>query len=94
MQDASIWYAPGKAANAGGVAVSGLEMQQNASFTQWTSEVVDAKLKEIMATCFKQCYDSGKQFVKGDNVPSLVDGANIAGFTKVANAMSAQGDVW
>jgi len=94
MQDASIWYAPGKAANAGGVAVSGLEMQQNASFTQWSEEVVDGKLKDIMATCFKQCYESGKEFTKGDNVPSLVDGANIAGFTKVANAMSAQGDVW
>jgi len=92
--DSSLYYAPGKASNAGGVAVSGLEMQQNATFTQWSAEEVDAKLKDIMANCFKQCYETSKSFTKGDNIPSLVDGANIAGFLRVADAMHAQGDWW
>ena len=69
-------------------------MQQNATFTQWSSEEVDAKLKDIMANCFKQCYETSKEFTKDDKIPSLVDGANIAGFLRVADAMKAQGDWW
>lgn len=69
-------------------------MQQNATFTQWSAEEVDAKLKDIMANCFKQCYETSKTFTTGDNIPSLVDGANIAGFLRVADAMQAQGDWW
>jgi glutamate dehydrogenase (NADP+) len=76
------------------VAVSGLEMQQNASFGKWTAEVVDAKLKEIMADCFKQCYETAVEFVPEGQAPSLVDGANCAGFLKVANAMKDQGEFW
>lgn len=89
-----IYYAPGKAANAGGVAVSGLEMQQNAYFNKWTAEVVDAKLKQIMADTFKQCFETALEFTEEGQAPSLVDGANLAGFLKVANAMKEQGDVW
>ncbi|WWC96967.1 hypothetical protein V866_003844 [Kwoniella sp. B9012] len=89
-----VFYAPGKAANAGGVAVSGLEMAQNSQRLKWTSEEVDSKLKEIMQTCYKTCWDTGKEFSEGSALPSLVAGANIAGFIKVANAMRDQGDWW
>ena len=92
----SIWYAPGKAANAGGVAVSGLEMAQNSMRMSWTSEEVDAKLKGIMENCFKNCLETAKEYVtpaEGE-FPSLVAGANIAGFRKVAAAMQNQGDWW
>jgi glutamate dehydrogenase (NADP+) len=89
------WYAPGKAANAGGVAVSGLEMAQNSARQQWTTEVLDQKLKEIMANCYKSCYEVGKEYSEnGQTLPSLQAGANIAGFLKVADAMRAQGDWW
>lgn len=88
------FYAPGKAANCGGVAVSGLEMAQNSQRYSWSSEEVDAKLKEIMITCYKTCWDTGKQYTDGSAIPSLVSGANIAGFLKVANAMRDQGDWW
>ncbi|CEH17540.1 nadp-specific glutamate dehydrogenase [Ceraceosorus bombacis] len=89
------WYGPGKAANSGGVAVSGLEMQQNKGLTQWTPEVVDAKLKDIMKSAFQQCYDAGAEFpLSGskEEIPSLLVGANIAGFRRVANAMKDHGD--
>jgi glutamate dehydrogenase (NADP+) len=89
-----IWYAPGKAANCGGVAVSGLEMAQNSQRLQWTSEEVDDKLKNIMRNCYQTCYNTGKEYGREGCQPSLVMGANIAGFIKVADAMKAQGDWW
>lgn len=92
----AIWYAPGKAANAGGVAVSGLEMAQNSQRMSWTSEEVDNKLKQIMEACFKNGLETAKEYVepKEGEFPSLVAGSNIAGFSKVAAAMKAQGDWW
>jgi len=92
----AIWYAPGKAANAGGVAVSGLEMAQNSQRISWTSEEVDDKLKGIMEACFKNGLETAKKYVATSEgeFPSLVAGSNIAGFTKVAEAMKAQGDWW
>jgi glutamate dehydrogenase (NADP+) len=92
----SIWYAPGKAANAGGVAVSGLEMAQNSARVKWTSEEVDNKLKAIMKSCFENGLETAKSYVaptEGE-YPSLVAGSNIAGFVKVAEAMKDQGDWW
>lgn len=92
----AIWYAPGKAANAGGVAVSGLEMAQNSARLKWTSEEVDEKLKGIMKQCYENCLATAKEYVtpaEGE-FPSLVAGANIAGFKKVAAAMQDQGDWW
>lgn len=85
-----ILYAPGKAANAGGVAVSALEMCQNSVRLQWTTEEVDKKLKEIMSNILKNISMTAKEYGEEDN---LVKGANIAGFLKVANAMMAQGVV-
>ncbi len=80
--------APSKAVNAGGVAVSGLEMSQNSMRYSWTAEEVDAKLYQIMANIYKNSYDAAKKYgMEGD----LVAGANIAGFEKVAQAMIAQG---
>lgn len=92
----AIWYAPGKAANAGGVAVSGLEMAQNSQRISWTSEEVDNKLKQIMENCFNNGLETAKKYIepKEGEFPSLVAGSNIAGFTKVAEAMKAQGDWW
>lgn len=92
----AIWYAPGKAANAGGVAVSGLEMAQNSQRISWTSEEVDSKLKSIMEEAFKNGLETAKKFVapKEGEFPSLVAGSNIAGFVKVAAAMHDQGDWW
>ncbi|KAK7202497.1 Glutamate/Leucine/Phenylalanine/Valine dehydrogenase-domain-containing protein [Myxozyma melibiosi] len=89
-----IWYAPGKAANCGGVAVSGLEMAQNSARVSWTREEVDQKLKAIMVNCFENCVNTAIEFSseKTDGLPSLVKGANIAGFVKVAEAMKDQGD--
>ncbi|KAF2461651.1 Glutamate/Leucine/Phenylalanine/Valine dehydrogenase-domain-containing protein [Lineolata rhizophorae] len=92
----AIWYAPGKAANAGGVAVSGLEMAQNSSRLKWSAEEVDEKLKGIMKSCFENCLETAKEYVtpaEGE-FPSLVAGANVAGFRKVAAAMKDQGDWW
>lgn len=92
----AIWYGPGKAANAGGVAVSGLEMAQNSQRLNWTSEEVDEKLKGIMKDAFENCLNTAKEYVapaEGE-FPSLVAGANIAGFSKVAAAMKDQGDWW
>ncbi|KAF2204760.1 glutamate dehydrogenase [Delitschia confertaspora ATCC 74209] len=92
----AIWYAPGKAANAGGVAVSGLEMAQNSQRLKWTSEEVDEKLKGIMRSCFENCLETAKEYftpAEGE-FPSLVGGANVAGFKKVAAAMHDHGDWW
>ena len=85
---AKILYAPGKAANAGGVSVSGLEMTQNAQKLSWSAEEVDQKLKDIMANIHEQCVKYGKQ---EDGYVNYVKGANVAGFMKVAKAMMAQG---
>ncbi len=85
---AKILYAPGKAANAGGVSVSGLEMTQNAIKLSWTKEEVDARLKQIMFDIHSQCCRYGKE---NDGYVNYVKGANIAGFMKVAKAMMAQG---
>ncbi len=83
-----VVIAPSKAVNAGGVAVSGLEMSQNSMRYSWTAEEVDAKLHQIMTNIFKNSYDAAKEYgMEGD----LVAGANIAGFLKVADAMLAQG---
>ncbi|KAG5990484.1 NAD-dependent glutamate dehydrogenase, partial [Claviceps pusilla] len=92
----AIWYAPGKAANCGGVAVSGLEMAQNSQRLNWTSEEVDEKLKGIMKNAFTNGLDTAKKYVeaKDGELPSLVAGSNIAGFVKVADAMRDQGDWW
>ena len=83
-----ILYAPGKASNAGGVAVSGLEMSQNSLRMTWTREEVDARLKEIMKIIHQSCVKYG-----GDenHLVNYVKGANIGGFVKVADAMLAQG---
>jgi len=83
-----ILYAPGKAANAGGVATSGLEMTQNSMRIKWTSEEVDNKLHSIMINIHKACVKNGKQ---PDGYVNYVDGANISGFLKVASAMRDQG---
>ena len=83
-----ILYGPGKAANAGGVATSGLEMSQNAMRLRWTHEEVDERLHNIMIAIHKQCYEAAQEYGCPGN---LVAGANIAGFIKVANAMLAQG---
>ena len=86
----------GKAANAGGVAVSGLEMAQNSQRISWTAEEVDNKLKGIMEACFANGLDTAAKYVKAaeGELPSLVAGSNIAGFVKVAEATKAQGDWW
>jgi glutamate dehydrogenase (NADP+) len=89
FQDAKILYAPGKAANAGGVATSGLEMSQNSMRISWSREEVDKKLQDIMLAIHEQCVKYGKV---GDYV-DYVKGANIAGFVKVADAMIDQGAV-
>ena len=83
-----VLFSPGKASNAGGVAVSGLEMSQNAMHLSWTFEEVDEKLKGIMKNIFKQCHETAVQFGQPRN---LALGANIAGFLKVYDAMLAQG---
>ena len=92
----AIWYAPGKAANCGGVAVSGLEMAQNSARIKWTREEVDERLKMIMKNCFENGLQTAKTYVtpKEGEFPSLVAGSNIAGFSKVASAMRDQGDWW
>ena len=86
--EAGIAYGPAKAANAGGVATSQLEMQQNAGMQSWTFETVDGKLKHIMGNIYKNAAATAKEFGQPGN---LVLGANIAGFRKVADAMIAQG---
>ena len=88
--NAQILYGPGKAANAGGVATSGLEMTQNSMRLPWSREEVDEKLQTIMKNIHKTCVKYGK---KESGFINYVDGANIGGFVKVANAMIAQGVV-
>ena len=90
LQKARILYAPGKAANAGGVSVSGLEMAQNAQMMRWTAEEVDTRLRGIMADIHAQCAKYGTE---PDGYINYVRGANTAGFLKVARAMMAQGIV-
>jgi len=85
---AGVLYGPGKAANAGGVAVSGLEMSQNAMRLSWTREGVDQRLREIMRRIHEQCRDTADEYGEPGN---YVHGANIAGFRRVAEAMLAQG---
>ncbi len=90
LQQNKVYFVPGKAANAGGVATSALEMSQNSERLSWTFEEVDAKLKQIMVNIFHNLDDAAKKYGKeGD----YVAGANIAGFLKVADAMKAQGIV-
>ncbi len=90
FQEAGLLYAPGKAANAGGVAVSGLEMSQNSERLSWTREEVDNRLKGIMNDIHANCVKYGTQ---PDGYINYVRGANVAGFLKVAKAMMAQGIV-
>ncbi|MBO4898600.1 MAG: NADP-specific glutamate dehydrogenase [Clostridia bacterium] len=90
LQKNGVYFVPGKAANAGGVATSGLEMSQNSERLSWTFEEVDAKLKNIMVTLFHNLDDAAKKYGFEGN---YVVGANIAGFEKVVNAMEAQGIV-
>jgi glutamate dehydrogenase (NADP+) len=93
----AVWYAPGKASNCGGVAVSGLEMAQNSQRLNWTQEEVDGKLKKIMTDCYGICLDAGSKWSgerKEGVLPSLLVGANVGGFIKVADAMRVQGDWW
>jgi len=90
FQDNNLLYGPGKAANAGGVATSGLEMSQNSLKLSWTREEVDNRLQIIMKTIHKSCLDAAEAYGHSGD---YVMGANIAGFTKVANAMLAYGVV-
>ena len=90
FMEKGIWYAPGKASNAGGVATSGLEMSQNSLRLSWTFEEVDARLKAIMEEIFKTCSETAKEYGMEGN---YMAGANIAGFIKVADSMLAQGIV-
>lgn len=90
LQENEVLYAPGKAANAGGVATSGLEMSQNSIRLSWTREEVESKLKGIMHNIHEQCVHYGK---KEDGTIDYVKGANIAGFVRVADAMLAEGHV-
>ncbi len=88
LQDNNVWFVPGKAANAGGVATSALEMSQNSERLSWTFEEVDERLKTIMINIFHNLDDAAKKYGVSGN---YVAGANIAGFQKVAEAMNAQG---
>ncbi|MDO5029555.1 MAG: NADP-specific glutamate dehydrogenase [Corynebacterium sp.] len=88
FKEAGVHFAPGKAANAGGVATSALEMQQNATRDSWSFEYTDERLKGIMTNIFKNCEATAAEY---DHAGDYVLGANIAGFKKVANAMLAQG---
>jgi len=86
--DAKILYGPAKAANAGSVAASGLEMAQNSARLSWTREEVDDRLHQIMIAIHKNCSETAENYGAPGN---LVNGANIGGFVKVANAMLDQG---
>ena len=88
LQEHGVLFAPGKASNAGGVATSALEMSQNSMRLSWTFEEVDARLKDIMVGIFHNAADAAAKYGFANN---YVVGANIAGFTKVADAMLAQG---
>ena len=90
LQDSGVYFVPGKASNAGGVATSGLEMTQNSERLSWSFEEVDAKLQTIMVNIFHNLDKAAKDYGMAGN---YVAGANIAGFVKVADAMQAQGIV-
>lgn len=90
LQQNKVIFAPGKAANAGGVATSALEMSQNSERLSWTFEEVDAKLQQIMVNITHNIDDAAKRYGQEGN---YVMGANIAGFEKVVDAMMAQGIV-
>lgn len=89
LREKKILYIPGKACNAGGVSVSGFEMSQNAMHLRWTNEEVDAKLKETMQAIYNQI-----DHVKEGGECTLEEGANRAGFLKVASAMKKLGWIW
>lgn len=88
FQDHGILFAPAKAANAGGVAVSAMEMSQNSMRLRWTAEEVDERLKVVMRSIYESCIDAADRFGKPGN---LIMGANVAGFLKVADAMASHG---
>ena len=88
LQEKGVWFVPGKAANAGGVATSALEMSQNSERLSWSFEEVDSKLQNIMVNIFHNLDNAAKKYGMDGN---YVAGANIAGFMKVAEAMTAQG---
>src|SRR5690606_16561923 len=88
FESAGVLYAPGKASNAGGVAASGLEMSQNAMRLGWSADEVDGRLRQIMRDIHATCVEHGR---RDDGTVSYLDGANIAGFVRVADAMLAQG---
>ena len=90
LMDAGVLFAPGKAANAGGVAVSALEMQQNAARESWTFEESEARLGTVMRDIYRLCREEAQFLGRPDD---LVLGANAAGFRRVADAMLAQGVV-
>ena len=88
LRENGVMFAPGKASNAGGVATSGLEMQQNSGRTSWTFEYTEERLKDIMRNIHATCLATAEEYgVPGD----YVAGANLAGYTKVADAMVAHG---
>jgi glutamate dehydrogenase (NADP+) len=91
FKDAKVLYAPGKAANAGGVAVSGLEMSQNSARISWKEEELQQLLRDIMDGIHSRCVEHGVS--QDDDYVDYVKGANIAGFVKVADAMLAYGVV-
>ena len=88
FHESGVAFGPGKAANAGGVATSALEMQQNASRDAWTFEYTEQRLAEIMSAVHQRCFDTAEEYGTPGN---YVNGANIAGFIKVARAMVALG---
>ena len=88
LQEHGVWFVPGKASNAGGVATSALEMSQNSERLSWTFEEVDSKLNQIMVNIYHNIDAAAKRYGKEDD---FVTGANIAGFEKVVEAMIAQG---
>jgi glutamate dehydrogenase (NADP+) len=89
FREHNVLFAPGKASNAGGVAVSGLEMTQNATFQNWSFEVVDQELHRIMKRIFNRCHEASLKYTGRPD--DLISGANIAGFMKVYEAMLQQG---
>lgn len=91
LHDGGVLFGPGKAANAGGVAVSGLEMSQNSLRLSWTREEVDNRLRDIMRAIHRNSLDAAKAYATSAKEVNYVNGANIAGFLKVANAMLDQG---
>ena len=88
FKKADMLFAPSKAANAGGVATSGLEMSQDSIRLSWSFEETDARLREIMKNIYRNCYEAAEEVGYPGN---LVVGANVSGFRKVADAMIAQG---